>query len=92
MSDPQRPHGLQPSRLLLPLDFPGKSIGVGCHCLIHTPTYLVTPAGGATIHLNSDTTYLEIASDPQVKGFLLTKLPPNPHQMPTESLDFHLYF
>ena len=33
MSDPQRPHGLQPSRLLHPWDFPGKSTGVGCHCL-----------------------------------------------------------
>ena len=32
MSDPQRPHGLQPSRLLHPWDFPGKSTGVGCHC------------------------------------------------------------
>ena len=31
MSDPQRPHGLQPSRLLGPWDFPGKSTGVGCH-------------------------------------------------------------
>ena len=26
-----RPHGLQPTRLLRPWDFPGKSIGVGCH-------------------------------------------------------------
>ena len=34
VSDPQRPHGLQPSRLLLPWDFPGKSTGVGCHCLL----------------------------------------------------------
>ena len=34
MSDPQRPHGLQPSRLLSPWDFPGKSTGVGCHCLL----------------------------------------------------------
>ena len=33
MSDPQRPHGLQPTRLLRPWDFPGKS-GVGCHCLL----------------------------------------------------------
>ena len=29
-----RPHGLQPTRLLHPLDFPGKSTGVGCHCLL----------------------------------------------------------
>ena len=27
------PHGLQPTRLLPPWDFPGKSTGVGCHCL-----------------------------------------------------------
>ena len=31
--DPQRPHELQPTRLLHPWDFPGKSTGVGCHCL-----------------------------------------------------------
>ena len=34
VSDPQRPHGLQPSRLLRPWDFLGKSTGVGCHCLL----------------------------------------------------------
>ena len=34
VSDPQRPHGLQPSRLLHPWDFPGKITGVGCHCLL----------------------------------------------------------
>ena len=33
VSDPQRPHGLQPSRLLHPWDFPGKSTRVGCHHL-----------------------------------------------------------
>ena len=27
-------HGLQPTRLLRPWDFPGKSTGVGCHCLL----------------------------------------------------------
>ena len=32
MSDPQRPHGLQPTRLLHPWDSTGKSSGVGCHC------------------------------------------------------------
>ena len=32
VSDPQRPHGLQPTRLLCPWDFPGKNTGVGCHC------------------------------------------------------------
>ena len=34
MFNPQRPHGLQPTRLLHPWDFPGKSTGVGCHCFL----------------------------------------------------------
>ena len=34
VSDSSRPHGLQPTRLLRPWDFPGKSTGVGCHCLL----------------------------------------------------------
>ena len=34
MSDSQQPHGLQPTRLLHPWDFPGRSTGVGCHCLL----------------------------------------------------------
>ena len=33
-SDSSGPHGLQPTRLLCPWDFPGKSTGVGCHCLL----------------------------------------------------------
>ena len=33
-SDSSRPRGLQPTRLLCPWDFPGKSTGVGCHCLL----------------------------------------------------------
>ena len=34
LSDSERPHGPQPTRLLHPWDFPGKSTGVGCHCLL----------------------------------------------------------
>ena len=35
MSNSSRPHGLQPTRLLHPWDFPGKSTRVGCHYLLH---------------------------------------------------------
>ena len=35
VSSSSRPHGLQPTRLLHPWDFPGKSTGVACHCLLH---------------------------------------------------------
>ena len=31
VSNSLQPHGLQPTRLLRPWDFPGKSTGVGCH-------------------------------------------------------------
>ena len=34
VSDSSWPHGLQPTRRLRPWDFPGKSTGVGCHCLL----------------------------------------------------------
>ena len=34
MSDSLWPHRLQPTRLLHPWDFPGKSTGVGCHFLL----------------------------------------------------------
>ena len=34
LSDSVQPHRWQPIRLLHPWDFPGKSTGVGCHCLL----------------------------------------------------------
>ena len=34
MSDSLRPHGLYPTRLLCPWDFPGNSTGVDCHFLL----------------------------------------------------------
>ena len=42
MSDSQPPHGLQPTRLLRPWDFLGKSIGVGCRFLLQEifPTHV----------------------------------------------------
>ena len=49
VSDSSQPHGLQPTRLLRPRDFPGKRTGVGCHCylaikrnklLIHATTWM----------------------------------------------------
>ena len=34
MSDSLQPHGLWPTRLLRPCNFPGKKTGVGCHFLL----------------------------------------------------------
>ena len=35
VSDSLQPPGLQPTRLFRPCDFPGKSTGVGSHCVLH---------------------------------------------------------
>ena len=35
----QQPHGLRPTQLLHPWDFPGKSTWVGCHCLLQKGPY-----------------------------------------------------
>jgi len=39
VSNSERPHGLQPTRLLRPWNSPGKSTGVGCHCLLQLTSY-----------------------------------------------------
>ena len=45
VSDSLQPHGLQPTRLLHPWDFPGKNTGVGCHFLLQEifPTQGLNP-------------------------------------------------
>ena len=45
VSDFYRPHRLQPTRLLHPWDFPGKSTGMGCHFLLQT--------GNRNIHIDN---------------------------------------
>ena len=42
VSDSSWPHGLHPTRLLCPWDFPGNSTGVGCHCLLQILSYYVS--------------------------------------------------
>ena len=42
VSDSQRTHGLQPTRLFRPWDLPGKSTGLGCHCLLYAFTTLLS--------------------------------------------------
>ena len=41
--DSWQPHGPQPTRFLHPWDFPGKSAGVGCHCLTSLRDYPKDP-------------------------------------------------
>ena len=66
VSDSSRPHGLQPTRLLCSWDSPGKSTGVGCHCLLQQAALdfsflllsLICPPGGALGQVFNNTTAL----------------------------------
>ena len=51
MSDSSRSHGLQPTRLLCPWDFPGKSTGVGCHCLLPNSMLAILIRASLVAHL-----------------------------------------
>ena len=59
VSDCSLPHGLQPTRLRHPWDFPGKSTGVGCHCLLQiaiarTSKIMLNESGESDFCLISD--------------------------------------
>ena len=72
VSDSLRPSGLQPTRFLRPWDFPGKSTGVGCHCLLRSillPQYIV----GETV-LATDWKRRVLPIWPMVKKWVLSKV------------------
>ena len=51
MSDSVRPHRRPPTRLLHPWDSPGKSTGVGCHCLAYRTIALISHANKVMIKI-----------------------------------------
>ena len=51
VSDSVWPCGWQPTRLLRPWDFPGKSTGVGCHCLLLRMILAYSIIGDLNFHL-----------------------------------------
>ena len=58
-----RPHGLQPTRLLSPLNFPGKNTEAGCHFLLQG----IFPTQGSNLcllHWQTDSLPLELPGKP----------------------------
>ena len=49
VSDPLRPHGLEPTSLLCPWDSPGKNPGVGCHSLLQG-IFLIQGSNPGVLH------------------------------------------
>ena len=60
VSDSSQPHGLQPTRLLRPWDFPGKRTGVGCHCTISPSVVLFRKIKITTSWMHKFLTDLEV--------------------------------
>ena len=62
VSESLRPHGLQPTRLLYPWKFPGKSPGVWCHCFLRKRS-LVFPIlffSSISMHLSLKKAFLSL--------------------------------
>ena len=81
VSDPQRPHGLQPARLLHPWDFPGKSTGGACHWLLQGifPTQGSNPDHSfCNEHLAAEPCCWELSQDWDVAPRVLPWSPPTP--------------
>ena len=92
VSDSVWPHRQQPTRLLRPRDFPGKSTGVGCHCLLQECWYNTT---------NKNTDFIWICCLPHWCPLFCLRSPPSvPHAFSlhifTDSFNlrqsFHLVF
>ena len=60
VSDSSWPHGLQPTRLFHPWSFPGKSTGVGCHCLLWKTAF-----SSLLIQLRTHTAALAVYNHPR---------------------------
>ena len=86
MSNSLQHHGLQPSRLLCPQDFPGKNTGVGCHFLLQR----IFPTEGLNsclLHWQVDSLQLSHLGSPAQHSMLFyyLQLPvsrPKGHQCP----------
>ena len=57
VSESLQPHGLKPTRLLCPWDFPGKNTGVGCHFLLQG-IFLTQGSNPGLLHWQADSSPL----------------------------------
>ena len=83
VSESYRPHGLQPTRLLHPWDFPGKSTGVGYHCLLRIFNYWTFFSLGTDIPIH---TFCLCIQRLFISGVNHKKLVTNSFEMPAQLL------
>ena len=90
VSDSERPRGLQPTRLLHPRDFPGKSAGVGRPCLLRTAQWAsdAHTQGNAPLRL---LVYITLVFYITLQLETSWHVHPNCHFPSLKILDFFLY-
>ena len=74
MSDSLKPCGLQPTRLLHPWDIPGKSTGVGCHCLLRDFMQRITKISQFNVSSTDNCLIFIISKDTQENRNTLEKM------------------
>ena len=69
MSDPLRPYGLRPARLLCPWDSLDKNTGMGCHALLQKifPTHRLNPCLLHLLHWQAGSLLLVPSGKPSVQ-------------------------
>ena len=70
MSDSLRPHGLLPTRLLCPWDFPGKNTGLACHFLLQG-ILQIHGLNPCLLHRQTDSSPLSHLASPYIDMLLL---------------------
>ena len=65
VSDSLQPHGLYPTRLLCPWDFPGKNTGVGCHSLLQG-IFLIQRSKPGLLHCRQILYHLSYQGSPEL--------------------------
>ena len=71
MSDSLRPHGLLPTRLLCPWDFPGKNTGLACHFLLQG-ILQIHGLNPCLLHRQTDSSPLSHLASPYIDMLLLS--------------------
>ena len=82
VSNSWQPHWLQPTRLLHAWDFPGKSTGVGCHCLLQEKK--ASACQNTNISIELSLVYITSTPGPIFSEIYYSKrhMPPNIHCCP----------
>ena len=86
-----QPHGLQPTRLLCPWDFPGKSTGAGCHRLLRLIHSRCLITINISYVVSSSSYYFKLSPHTHTNIHTYTHTVPPPVDFGSSLLLFHFF-